>query len=1508
MPENNGQDKKIVVNHIAVTYDSQGEKKFSIIGTETPPTLKLKNANDSYKYVNELYLKGDGTLTTNSSDGVKLLQKKEKLASGMYMYTIKAPAKETAYQVDDLVEKGRISSEYKFIGRKIDIQTNIDGIVNLQSYIVSNYNDGKDLKTIENGFTLNNNNNEDEVIVNMYYEVETQEITVEHRVCKNSEFKDLDIKVIEGCSDYYIVEGNREIEVSKSSDDTDKKTIYYTNPDNKKETYLVNKGSIITAKKSDSSYEYKGYIAKTYIDGERRYYIPNTEPEIKIGNKDSDKIEIVFWYFSKMKSDEEIKESPTPNIPGTLSILSTRPTARTCRELYSVPTNARNSENDIYVGIKGTPTYVLAGINVEKQDTEQTITFNITMSFGPNSKTWKIEVPYSLSYYAIQNLLMYKYQLAEIYNSGSSNTEGDILFENNTLTISPINTSKLILDSINGTKTISNNSNELNNWKNYITTSYRLNSIINRSYVPVPDDNDENSEKNYIRNKILPSNKIIDSNTKEAYKINISGAANKQGYSGSYGVKKNNIGSYITFKVNGKIIDKEKLNMSENEFIIINNDTRMVNIDIALLTDGAGKNIFDQISDESGEISITGLLDRISNTNGAIKSFIEARDDLKTAYDNYIDECYDSNHGKTLCYSACESAYESALNTCENKCSSWDDCKDSNGDKIEGCTPGCAEYYACGDSPAICQTCQNHLNHKDGIMAKATSYNSALEEYNSTRSALDNAYKAEKFAVQNFDEAYFLQKMWFEDATDGLIKKDGESKGICDYTSVDIANLLGLGLKLDFSSGNAKVGEIYLMTVVAGEVTLSSEGKIGDASTFNLVSENNDINISSGNKLFSNVDATEGGATKNSIVPVALVAKRQTMTNTQKDYYKTGIPNAAWINNVDKVYYQDKQTGKDNSYKIPITRLNGTRILAGKADYKIDGTNKVGNKTVVTDNMYYGISSDTNEDGSTKETLGVFDVSTNSSFSKYYGVKEKNSEEFNVYTPLKVQATVNQDIDIINQTVANNYSNTDVIQANSTFTVNFTYQGTGNYSNPAGDFTSRYKHATYIKFEFAVTNVKYEDSEGYERSYGSYNANEWIGPIYGNYITAVPYLNTIQGQSITDMKYNYYVVATAVNTRDSWTRQLLGYINTKLRDLKNQNLISVLENVCGDEGGKKLSYYADTDGSLIIVNRIYDFRVTDLKDLDWKNVFRDNTSSSYVNQHSGIAYYAGLSKWNTKNPLKYNQIIGRTADEIGTNKARILPLGPYKNTDSSYISAPKMGYRFSFDLKVSGEGKSEKFVQINPSFYYISKDGKTFYTEGIGGIYLFYKNSKGQYVRVGSTSDEYKIQFTPNDGYRSLIQTDVKNLNSNVVTLGSLRKLILNYSETTTVSKNDAAITYYGEYKLPNSTIAVKVDSNGNYDINRPLTDGYIGVIFDIVAHESDGVDLSYSKNSYKGLTNTSQWDYEGYLGMDKPQKEYSTTMKLEKGIWTIDNDIYNKIKGTVILYDTDKRASNDFN
>ena len=46
--------------------------------------------------------------------------------------------------------------------------------------------------------------------------------------------------------------------------------------------------------------------------------------------------------------------------------------------------------------------------------------------------------------------------------------------------------------------------------------------------------------------------------------------------------------------------------------------------------------------------------------------------------------------------------------------------------------------------------------------------------------------------------------------------------------------------------------------------------------------------------------------------------------------------------------------------------------------------------------------------------------------------------------------------------------------------------------------------------------------------------------------------------------------------------------------------------------------------------------------------------------------------------------------------------------------------------------------------------------------------------------------------------------------------------------------------------------------------------------------------------------------GADMPAN--SLGLQLESGTWKIaNNDMYNKIKGTVVLYDTDNRAANDF-
>lgn len=1378
LPTDVRHSKKIVVNHIAL---KNGEKPKLLESEERAvETLTAGNNSSSFYGINSLYLNSDKTLTTSVTKS-KLLVDKTTIQENMLQYEIIAPKANTKYKVNKLTN---LDYGYNYIGYMLDTSTKIETLTS--TYFENKYNPDVVNQQVEPVFDISDDKNE--IIINLFYEMDVKDVNVINKVCKDN---DGILQTGEGSC--VTIEGNKQIDLIHPENQNH--SVVQFNGSTNEEKYTVNAAYDVEAENVNTeTYEYVGYELKLTKDGSERI-IRNSKEESCIATAKetgTDEVTITFYYTRKTTITKKPESKPNPDVPGTLTVLSTNPTDRTCEgNLYSVPTNARDNTNDVYVGIKNTPTYVLAGINVEQKDTKSSshkVKINLTINFGPNKKTWTIEVPYSLSYYAIQELLIYKYKVAEIYSSGMANTKGEPLFNEKVSRITPVKTSELTLNASANSKI---SYTDTNNWKNYLVTSFKTNYIIPNVN---PIDFYENKYGRTIWYDLYGGKK----ETK------------------TYTQKDQSIDTYI------------KTDLS-NAYRKITLDGS-VDISISLLD----SKIFGYIDTENDVLEEQDLIDRKQYTNRCIENLNSAREDYRRAVNEYndaVEEYEEAEASRAKTTEVCSTNEETGEESCFTK------------------TLYCSDDSRCAAAKAAMNRAKSAMNTAKGV------YNTAL-------SNLKDAYDAEKRAIQHFDEAYYIQ----ENLWNKYKKLDVEG----------VSKLIGLDVKFDYSSGNAKLGDVNLMTVVSHTYELKSDNTIALSGRYGEM--------------------------------INLVASRQTLTSGQKNYYINGIP-ASWIENskngIGKDYYSN------NTYKIPITRLNGTRILAGRTDYSIDTSNRVGKSSTVSDNMYYTIEENKENKVITEH---IFDVNSNSKFSKSYGVTQKNSEEFNVYTPLKIETTVNQDIDIIDQTKKNNYSNTDVIQANSTFTVNFNFPKDKSYTNQPSNFTSRYKHTVYIKFEFAVTNANYIGSEGYSRSHGSYEANEWIGPIYGDSITAVPYLNTVQGESVTDQTYNYYVIATAVNTNESWTKLLLSYINTSLNDLKNSDLKNTLNNACGDEGGGKLSYYADnvgTDGkggTLIIVNRIYDFRVTDLKDIDWKDVFRNNLSSSFVNQHSGIAYYAGLNKWNTKNPLKYNQIIGRTEDEIGTSPSRILPLGPYKNTNTSYISAPKMGYRFSFDFKVSGAENSKKYVEIYPSFYYVSKDGKNFYTEGKGGIYLFYKNSQGQYVKVGSGSDNYKIQFTPNDGYRSLVQTDVRNLNSKVVTLGSLTDLKLTYSQTTTVSINDAAITYYGEYKLPNSTIAVKVDNNGNYDINKPLTDGYIGVVFDIRAHEPTGVDLVYGKNSYNNKTNTSQWDYEGYLGMSKPGSSYSTTLKLEKGTWKIDNTTYNKIKGTVILYDTDSRASNDFN
>lgn len=340
------------------------------------------------------------------------------------------------------------------------------------------------------------------------------------------------------------------------------------------------------------------------------------------------------------------------------------------------------------------------------------------------------------------------------------------------------------------------------------------------------------------------------------------------------------------------------------------------------------------------------------------------------------------------------------------------------------------------------------------------------------------------------------------------------------------------------------------------------------------------------------------------------------------------------------------------------------------------------------------------------------------------------------------------------------------------------------------------------------------------------------------------------------------------------------------------------------------------------ISRLYGFRITDCTDVNFKNVFRKQTSNT-VNEHTGTVYFSGIRELDVY------------TNTYKSGKTPTIPLGPY--SQSAYVEAPKMGYRISFDLKTSGyytigSTSQKRTIVIFPKLYYISKDGKTY----IDNVTAYYKGSNGKYVKIdqatnlfdantyinavsngGNSYNSYKITYVPNDGYRNVLDRGITDkdiaFTKNQKTL-NMSAIVL--TEEMMCTNDDGFLqTWYGEYKLPNSTILVRT---GETNLNNHLRDGYCGVVFYIGVVEQSGgrntIVMSYhaSDKLSASTNNTSQWDYEGFLGFPQSncgrQLNATLSIKLARGVWKItDDSLYQNIKGTVLLYDLDNRAANDF-
>lgn len=346
------------------------------------------------------------------------------------------------------------------------------------------------------------------------------------------------------------------------------------------------------------------------------------------------------------------------------------------------------------------------------------------------------------------------------------------------------------------------------------------------------------------------------------------------------------------------------------------------------------------------------------------------------------------------------------------------------------------------------------------------------------------------------------------------------------------------------------------------------------------------------------------------------------------------------------------------------------------------------------------------------------------------------------------------------------------------------------------------------------------------------------------------------------------------------------------------------------------------------VGRVYDFKITDCTDVDFKSVFRkSDTNNNKVNAITGTVYFSGIKKLEIYGTSTANNFTNIRFE--GNNKySGTLPLGPYKQKQSNYIDAPKMGYRISFDLKTTGyytpnntvKNKiNKKEIKITPSYYYIAKNGDSRSIIYERDLDLFYKSGENKYVSLKNSN--FSISYKPNDGYRNIydegITSNSSMLTDKYVSLNMSKGFTLDDS-TVCTNDNGYIQTWYGEFKLPNTTIAVKKVNGKTGDVNNPLTDGYLGVKFNIecVYYNDSGKEIervSYNTpNKNASGTNTTQWDYEGYLGFKNAGKDVTGNdglyLQFPKGKLMISSQTdYEQIRGTVVFFDLDNRASNDF-
>lgn len=343
-------------------------------------------------------------------------------------------------------------------------------------------------------------------------------------------------------------------------------------------------------------------------------------------------------------------------------------------------------------------------------------------------------------------------------------------------------------------------------------------------------------------------------------------------------------------------------------------------------------------------------------------------------------------------------------------------------------------------------------------------------------------------------------------------------------------------------------------------------------------------------------------------------------------------------------------------------------------------------------------------------------------------------------------------------------------------------------------------------------------------------------------------------------------------------------------------------------------YVATCQIPVEVSGRVFGLQITDISDYPaWYSVFRKKDSLA----HTGIHYFVGKKDENGSvrtDPAFYTfpMLKGSHPMDIQT---RITPTG----------------YAFRFTIETIGEMYEEDdYVQMTPTFYYISKDGKQRKEADIYYIETMQEQRQYAFVKIGSSLDLANIKkrylgnpytSVPDEEFQEKMYLTGKNLNTLQDTLSPLftfHHILLSENFRTYLGKNDSPTgtipasvdekrasmskqKWYGEYYLPSQVYVVPKDfdlagyekKKGAFHFREDfwLKNGYIMIQFDIKTVNGGKTYLSYinEENAKQGYCN--MWKLEGM--------DYTRT--------DADGVTWNLKDGDTFLYDTDKRTGLDY-